>query len=529
MNMNKVTQMTGANQVTYEGGKKYEPSFKEQLAEFFSLGLLNGNFYQSQKEVLKHGKVMFERALQECPEFATKCAVYGNNVNSMKLVPTIWLVYVSTLEDKSLFKAGFKRIIRNPKMLHDFMSIARKGGIRDGLGRGIKKAMNDLMLEMLNEYQVSRNKGKLQEVIKVTRPSFKDERFQSYMRYLSKDELSFPRAVALKEVLASMEEGVVNETVLATIEQHRLQLEELKHSTKNLSVEGKKALYEKMYKGLNYSALILNLVALERVFATQVREESKYIVKDGKYQPFVQKVVVETDIPEHILEMVSQRIQDVALYRKSNMLPFALINAEKMVVTPEFKQALGKVFKLVAEEAFAIDPSIKLMLGVDTSGSMDSAVTDTGSLSCVEVASIFGSLIKKSHTATQVHAVATTMEVVPVHKQDDVFVMARKIQATRVGAGTRFEQIMKHYNGEKYVILITDSEQADNLERRWLQTNKPEGAKLIVWQLQPYYARISKDPSVVYVCGYSDRLLGLIRNIIEGKSGQVEQIEQITL
>lgn len=524
-----VAKMTSEKHTNFEGGVSYEPTFKEKLVEFFSLGLLNGNFYQSQEDVLKNAKEVFERALRECPEFATKCAIYGNNVNSLKLVPTIWLVYLSTLEDKSLFKQAFPRIIRNPKMLHDFMEITRKGGIRGGLGRSVKKVMNEWMKEKLNEYQVSRNKGKLSEVIKVTRPSFKEDSFQSYMQYLAKDELTFPRVKALKDVIQSLEEGVLNETVLSAVAEHRLQLEELKHAVKNLSYEDKKSLYEQMYEGLNYASLILNLVALERVFATQTRKQDKSIIKNGKYQVFTQTIVVETDIPQTLLDTVSNRIANVELYRKSNMLPFALLNAEKMVVTPEFKRAMGSLFRQVAQETFTIDPAQKLMVGVDTSGSMDQSINDTGTLKAVEVASLFASLMKKSHVNTKVFAVATSMQSVNLNKQDDVYDMSRKIAKTEVGAGTNFEQIMKHYDGEKYVVLLTDSEQSDNLERKWLKTKKPAGAKLIVWQLVPYYDRISKDPSVVYISGYSDRLLGLVKNIMEDKIGQLDQIEEIEL
>ncbi|PLS19583.1 RNA-binding protein [Bacillus sp. M6-12] len=522
-NVAKVKAMTGDKKKTFEGGVGYQMSFRETLAEFFSLGLLNGNFYQSQEEVLKNAKDIFERALKEEPEFATKCAIYGNNVNSLKLVPTVWLVYLSTLEDKTLFKKAFPRIIRNPKMLHDFMTLARKGGVREGLGRSIKKVMNEWLFVKLNEYQVSRNKGKLSDVIKVTRPFNNEEEFQNFMRYLAKDELSFPRAVALKTVIENLEKGIVDLDTLALIEKNRLQLEELKHSTKTLSDEGKKALYEKMYEGLNYSALILNLVALERVFATKTQQVNKWTSKGA----FTQTMVVETDMPDDVVQMVVGKLNDVQAYRKSNMLPFALITAERMVVTPEFKTAIGNMLKKVAGEAFAIDKNISLMVGVDTSGSMSSQLTD--SLSAMDVATLFGALVKKSHAKTNVFAVASLIKEVPVRKQDDVFDMARQIEETRVGAGTYFEQIMDKYNGEQYVLLITDSESADNLERKWLNTKKPEGAKLIVWQLMPYHTKLSKDPSVVYVAGYSDRLLGLVKNIMEGKAGQIEEIEKIEL
>ena len=47
--------------------------------------------------------------------------------------------------------------------------------------------------------------------------------------------------------------------------------------------------------------------------------------------------IVETVIPDELIELVVSKIKDVSMYRKSNMLPFTLLNAEKMVVTPEFK------------------------------------------------------------------------------------------------------------------------------------------------------------------------------------------------
>jgi 60 kDa SS-A/Ro ribonucleoprotein len=128
--------------VTYEGGKAYELSFRESVAEMFSLGLVKGDFYQSDLEVIGNTREVMKKALEECPEWATKCAVYGQEFNSLKLVPAIWLVYLSTLKDKELFDKAFARIITNPKMLHDFMTLVRKGGIRQGMGRSVKRAVN---------------------------------------------------------------------------------------------------------------------------------------------------------------------------------------------------------------------------------------------------------------------------------------------------------------------------------------------------------------------------------------------------
>lgn len=524
-NINKINKMTGEITTTNEGGMAYALSFKEEIVEFFCLGLLRGTFYQTEEEVLKNGKELFERALKECPEFATKAAVYGNNVNSLKLVPMIWLAYVSTLEDKTLFKAAFPKIIRNPGMLFNFMEIVRKTNIRKGLGRSLKKAMNDWMIENLNEYQVSRNKNKLAEVVHVTRPASNDEVFQNYMKYLIKDELTFERAIALKSVIDSLSNGVYGEQERALVKAHRLQLEELKHAVKTLDDESKKTLYKDMYSSLSYAALILNLVALERVYATKTTTVNKYSPSRGYYKS---SMVVDTDIPRDVIEMVVARIEDLKAYRKSNMLPFALMNAEKMVVTREFKQAIANVFAIAANEAFNIDKDTTLLLGVDTSGSMSGQMCNDH-LSAADVACMFGGMIRKSHPKTDVVAVATETKPVKISTQMNVTEIAKAIERTDVGYGTYFENLMKFYKGQKYVILITDSEQADNLEKKWKRAKRPDGSKLIVWQLTASKTKISKDPSVINLCGYSDRILALVKTVIEGNITQVEEVEAVVL
>jgi 60 kDa SS-A/Ro ribonucleoprotein len=525
-NINKVNKMLGTETTTYEGGKAYKLSFKEEIAEFFSLGLLRGTFYQTEEDVLRNARDIFEKALVECPEFATKAAIYGNNVNSLKLVPMIWLAYVSTLDDKTLFKAAFPRIIRNPGMLHSFMELIRKTDIRQGLGRSVKKAMNDWMKDRLNDYQVSRNKNKLAEVIKVTRPAFKDDTFQNYMRYIAKDEITFERGQALKEVIEAISEGVYGDLEAEKVKKHRLQLEELKHATKALEGSDKKRLYKDMYSSLNYAALILNLVALERVYATSTRKVMKYSPERGY---FTSNAVVETNIPDDVIELVVNRIRDVEMYRKSNMLPFALMNAEKMVVTPEFKKAISDMFKIASKEAFNIPENVELFMAIDTSGSMTSEMVNEH-LTASDVANVFGGMIKKAHPNTETVAVASTCKKVNLRAQDDIFTMAKKIKKTDVGYGTYFEKIMPYYKGQKYTILLTDSMQADDLEAQWLRNkNRPKDAKLIVWQLSAYGLKISKNPSIIYVRGYSDRLLSLVKNVIEDKGTQMEEIEKIQL
>ena len=96
----------GTETTTFEGGKAYALNLEEKLCNAFTLGMIQGNFYTSQEDVIKNCRELFSEALAKAPELATKYAVYSAENLGMKLFPTLWLVYISTLDDKTLFKSA---------------------------------------------------------------------------------------------------------------------------------------------------------------------------------------------------------------------------------------------------------------------------------------------------------------------------------------------------------------------------------------------------------------------------------------
>jgi 60 kDa SS-A/Ro ribonucleoprotein len=129
-----------------------------------------------------------------------------------------------------------------------------------------------------------------------------------------------------------------------------------------------------------------------------------------------------------------------------------------------------------------------------------------------------------------VFATATITKKVSLNRKTGLLDNARRIASTDVGYGTCFEPLLSDYAGEKYVILITDGQQSDNLEKKWAALKgRPAGSKLIIWHVMGYNNKASARADVVYLKGYSDRLLGILKNIIEDKAGQLDQIETIKL
>lgn len=516
--------LKASEKVTYEGGKAYEQTLRETVAEVFSLGLIRGNFYQSDLEVIENTKELMTEALEKYPEWATKCAIYGQRFNSLKLVPAVWLVYLSTLKNKSLFEKAFKKIINNPKMLHDFLELTRKGGIRQGMGRSVKRVTNEWLNDRLNDYHATRYKGKLAQIIKTARPAA-NERIQPFMDYIiNGNEEAFARAAALKTVINTLTEGRLDENTLALIKEYELQLEELKHTFGKLIDEQKQAIFEFMIPGLKYNALVSNLVTIERVFATETRK----VGKRGEHGAFSQSEVVSADIPKELVEIVATKLSDFEAYRKSKMLPFGLITAQGMTKTPEWQAAIDTVLQKSGKDVFAVPENVGVRIGVDTSGSMTTRVTPK--LTACDIASLFGAMVYMSITHAAVYATATFTKKVKLNANKSLFENAREIAETDVGYGTRFEPLLDGYKGEKFVLLITDGQQSDNIESKWAKLRgRPEGSKLVIWHVAGYNNKISDRNDVVYLKGFSDRLLGVLKNIIEDKAGQIAEIEAVEI
>ena len=531
------------NITTYENGKAYSTSIEDDLCTIFTLGGFNGTFYEDEQTAIDKTSVILEYALKFCPELATKYAIYSAEVLRMKLMPTIWLVYLSTLNDKTLFKKAFPRIInKNIKLLHDFVNICRNSSIRPGghmkqkvknsntgIGSGIKKVINNYLYEIINDYNVTRFTGKLEDICHLTR--IKDTKeSKKYLDYIFKPKgqnrrLTFDRAKYLDEIikilsLSNPTEAQLN-MVLEYIQVYKIQMDEIKFTFGNLSQENLQKIYTCFIPTLSYAALITNLVAIERVWATSTQEIYK-----NKY---TQVEVLETNIPSNIITIVENKIKDTKAYHNSGLFFMRLYEASLMIKTSTWKKALSEVFITVAKDVFKDINNIKVRVSADTSGSMRSIINNSN-LSAIEVASYFAAVCAISIPNTKAYATATITKEVPL-VTDNITICAKEIKNTNVGYGTSFETLLKGYNNENIVLIITDTQQNDDVEQAWQKLKKPDNAKFIIWDIMGYIKRniISNDPSMLYIRGYSDRTISLVSNLILGKAGQKDVINEISI
>jgi len=289
-------------------------------------------------------------------------------------------------------------------------------------------------------------------------------------------------------------------------------------------------------------SLMQNLVTIERTFSA----DRKLI--DGMY------------LTPAIIRMVQERLGDVEAFKRSRMLPFTPLIAAKAVHVPEWKDALKE---LVDEGCKAVFDSEKLAgkslrINIDTSGSMQGRIVAGNErrggpvLRIAEFVGVMGSaLYQAMPDRCSIWAIATNYKRVPVRTISPTM-LGEAVMHTDVGYGTFFEQCMTGkaitqtawdyqtraevavawreipgaaYNGEDVYILLTDGMQADNLEKAWAEAKKPEGARLIIWDVEVSGTRISRRPDVIYLRGYSAEMIDVVRQILETGTDQMAQIK----
>lgn len=538
---------------TYEGGQAYVTDLEFNLCTIFTLGCHNGEFYEDAQTAVNKANDVLTTALNTCPELATKYAVYAAETLRMKLMPTVWLVYLSTLQDKTLFKKAFPRIInKNIKLLFDFIEICRNTTIRPGghmkqkiknnnrgVGSGIKKVINNYLYEIMNDYNVTRFTGKLEDICHVTR--IKDtESSKKYLDYIFKPKnsdrrLTFDRARYLDETIKILQlpaQGIeITEAqlnmVMEYIQKYKIQMDEIKFTFGSLPEFILKAVYTFFVPTLSYAALIINLVAIERVWATSTR----IINRTRQGAQYAAKEVLETNVPQELVDIVSKKIMNIDAYKRSGLFFMRLFAASRMIKTSAWIKALNSVFETVAKEVFKEIPNdMRVRVSADTSGSMTTTINGS-SVTAGEVAAYFTAACAISIPNTKAFATATITKEVPI-VTNNITVEANNIMRTDTGYGTNFSTLLKHYNGENIVLLITDTQQSDNVERAWQKlANKSANAKFIIWDVVGYLHNncISKDPTMLYIHGYSDSTISLVSNLILGKAGQTDVVKTVQL
>lgn len=156
--------------MNHEGAPAYSLTPHQALAQLAATGTFNATFYADAREQLDE---VLKLAWQVEPDFLAKTAVHAFERSYMKDMPALLLAVLSQMHGDQ-FERAFGRIVKNGKMLRNFVQVMRSGATgRKSLGTRPKRLVLG-WLEKASDAEIIRaavgNDPSLADVVKMVHP-----------------------------------------------------------------------------------------------------------------------------------------------------------------------------------------------------------------------------------------------------------------------------------------------------------------------------------------------------------------------
>lgn len=490
------------NTVNLAGGKAYSLSDKHALAQFACTGMFGGTFYADAKSQLDQIKKLVDNV---DPAFIADLAVYSRQSAFMKDMPA-YLLAVLAVRDIDLFKATFPKVMDNGKMIRNFVQIVRSGVTgRKSLGTAPKRMIKEWLETRKDDqifYDSVGNEPSLSDVVKMVHPRPETKSREALYGYITGRKYD-----------AALLPGIVTE-----------------FETFKSNLEGK-------VPNVNFQMLTA-LPLTARNWET-IAENAKWQMTRMNLNTFARHGVFKNSI---LTKDITARLRDAKQIAKAKVFPYQLFTAFLHTQgSAEVPESVVNALQDAMEHAIANIPEFdgKIFIGVDISGSMDSAVSGdravVSKISCRQVAALIASAIKRKNENTEVFTFDTEARKVNLNARDSVMTNAKIIAAP--GGGTDCAATVRLLNAEKrtgdVVIIISDNEswvdrqgvsfggRATGLMGEWakFKQNSPK-AKLVCIDLQPNgYTQAPDARDRLNVGGFSDSVFTVVSEFLK-ENGQ---------
>lgn len=486
----------------HEGGRSYDPATPElELTKNVLTNLLDDSYYESAEESYEDVLDAFDRCADTSPEFPLKLASYARQEENLRQVPQLLLVLSANHNDASEHVREYATSImaRADEPLEALaMQVSLYGkSIPEPLLDGIEDA-----LHTFDEYQFAKwdrpsREWQYRDLLNLVHPNPRDDERDRIFEKIAYGELDDHDVDALSQ------EGTWEDAQSAAGED----------------------------EGADSAA----------VWREQLRED-----EDGYSMPIFARI-------RNVRNMLEDGLTGEEIFgdecgpavtdewvRNSGLYPFRFYQAVKAVresrEAPNDEYALDWLEHAIDVSAENLPDSFDDTLAVvDTSGSMQSAVSRNSSLLASEIASLFGAVMLKRNC--DVLAFASEVQELRADSRDTVTTLSDQIRDCPVGGATYGHLVPEHLveQNEPYenVVVFTDQQlysrgPASSFEQSWNQYTQSiaPDASLYVVDLQHYGdLTMSEGSEGVYnIQGWSSNVLDFI-DTMESAGELVSEIE----
>lgn len=481
----------------HEGARAYKLTPQQALAQLAATGTFNATFYADAREQLDE---VLKLAWQVEPDFLAKTAVHAFEQGYMKDMPALLLAILSQKQGDQ-FDRAFQRIVKNGKMLRNFVQVMRSGATgRKSLGTRPKRLVQG-WLEKASDFEIMRaavgNDPSLADVVKMVHPKPASASREALYAYL----IGKPHdAGALPELVKAFE---------AFKRDPSLPVPEVPFQ-------------------------MLTAMHLTKEHWVQIAETAGWQMLRQNLNTFARHGVFEV---EGFAGKLARRLADAGEVKRSRVFPYQLMVAF-MNVDPSVPQIVRDALQDGMEVALANVLSLGANVAVcpDVSGSMGSPVTglrkgSTSVVRCIDVAALVAASVLRRNPTARVLPFENDVVDVHLNARDTVMTNAAKLAAVG-GGGTNcsapLARLIEERSKVDLVVFVSDNQswvdatahphQGTGMMQEWrkLKAMNPK-AKLVCIDIQPYATVQAKpEPDILNVGGFSDRVFDVIGSFVSG-------------
>ena len=529
-----------ANAVNEAGGRAYKLEPKHALAQVAATGTFGNAFYSTAETQLDEVLKLIDEV--DDNQYLAKLALYAREKAFMKDMPAALLVALS-VRDTELMHRVFDRVVDNGRVLRTVFQMIRSGQFKNKAGKGrvgLSSSVQRAFQRWLNTASVGKllsasigNDPSLRDILRMARPTPKDNARRAMFGWLTDKsidkwapatEADLPVEVQSLIAYRNSESEEAQALIAGGLDNVRWDL--LSDAAKGPTV------WAALARKMGPQALRMNLNTLLRhdVLATSA-----------------------------MVDYVADRIADESEIRRSKQFPYqyfaAYLNADDNV-PQKIKTALHKA----AEIACGNVPELPgpVVIGLDTSGSMSSAVTGhrgrgaTSKMRCIDVAALFAAAILRRNPDSVVIPFDTSAYDAKMDPNDSILSIAERL-AKYGGGGTDCSLPLVAANQKhakrKFagIVLVSDNESwvgtgrhgSTGVMTAWeaFVTNqrklagKEANPKLVCIDLQPYQTvQACERADIMNIGGFSDAVFNVISAFLADNNQRfVAEVEAIEL
>jgi 60 kDa SS-A/Ro ribonucleoprotein len=501
-----------ADAVNAAGGRAYERSDKQALAQYVSTGCMNGTYYASAKEQLD---AVQKLCAAVDAEFIGRAAVYARERGFMKDTPALLLAVLAG-RDGAVFERAFPRVVDNGKLLRTFVQIVRSGVTgRRSLGSRPKRLVQRWLAARSDAQVFAASVGNapsLADVIKMVHPQPDTASRRALYGWLLGRRHEAGELPAQVRAFEAFKAGRTREVPDVPFQ-------------------------------------MLTALPLGKAGWRAIAAQAPWQMTRMNLNTFLRHEVFDDPA---LTRRIAERLGSADEVRRARVFPYQLLMAFTQA-DPKLPKPVREALHAAMEAALANVPELpgKVYVLPDVSGSMHSPVTGhragaTTQVRCIDVAALVAAAFLHKNRQTEVIPFHDRVLRCDLPRTGQVLANARALASLPSG-GTDCAVPLRELNqrGAKgqLVVFVSDNEswidgrrggRATGVMREWEAFRaRNRGAKLVCIDVQPSATVQAPDRGdILNVGGFSDAVFDLVSAFARGDAGPdhwVRTIDAVTL